>query len=239
MQKEMRITVNGRNIQIFMQDGFFHPTDKFQKIHRHQYSEIHLILRGLVEYRLGKNIFCLTAGDMLVIPPCSLHSCTSLESGSSRLAFQVDLPIPDPLVLHPGIPTITLLSDEISYYAEHGFSQRLEACLSLICCELPGCPACNPVTVHNREFLLEEYLSNNYHRDITLKDVADVLNLSEKQTARLIRKYKGTSFREALTGRRMEAADMLMEDPSLTLEEIASMVGYQSYSGFWKAYNKR
>ena len=46
------------------------------------------------------------------------------------------------------------------------------------------------------------------------------------------------NFSEELTARRMLAADHLIKDGRLSLAEVAETVGYQTYSGFWKAYKK-
>ena len=52
-------------------------------------------------------------------------------------------------------------------------------------------------------------------------------------------KYMGDSFSRVITAYRMRAARLLMEmDASLTLTDIASIVGYSSYSGFWKAFKR-
>jgi len=83
-----------------------------------------------------------------------------------------------------------------------------------------------------------EMLSVFYNKDITLDDVAQKLKLSPKQTARLIVESTGNSFRQEIPRLRIEAAQHLMESEDLTLEEVAELVGYSSYSSFWKAYHR-
>ena len=89
----------------------------------------------------------------------------------------------------------------------------------------------------------EDYLSVTVEelmddiRSITLSDLAQVLGLSTKQAGRLLMHYTGRTFRGELTRCRMEAARRMMAEtnaPPLTV--IAERVGYQSYSGFWKAF---
>ena len=93
--------------------------------------------------------------------------------------------------------------------------------------------------VTNREFLITEFFANHYHEDISLNDIASALNVSEKQAGRLVEKYMGESFSRVLSKCRVRAAkNFLAVDAKLSLSEVAELVGYRSYSGFWKAFKK-
>ena len=48
----------------------------------------------------------------------------------------------------------------------------------------------------------------------------------------------GRSFRGALTVTRMQVAERLINISAMPLTEVAQYVGYRSYAGFWKAYQK-
>ena len=87
-------------------------------------------------------------------------------------------------------------------------------------------------------FIIEEYLKINYARDIKLSDLASELNLSEKHTERLIKKYTGNTFKQELASIRIKTAQMLLASTDMTMTEISEYVGYNSYSGFYKAYKK-
>ena len=80
--------------------------------------------------------------------------------------------------------------------------------------------------------LLLETRSPPLDREAVLEKVR--LNACENCGSR-----KVCTFREEMTHRRMEAARQLMKDQSLSLTEIAEKVGYQSYSGFWKAFHEK
>jgi len=66
-------------------------------------------------------------------------------------------------------------------------------------------------------------------------ELARLLCVSEKQAERLILKHTGLPYKKAVIGRRREIANWLMENTDLPLTEIATRVGYKSYSGFYKA----
>jgi len=71
-----------------------------------------------------------------------------------------------------------------------------------------------------------------------LAGLAAQLYLSERQTRNLVKKYYGQDYKTLIIKQRMEFADMLLEDETRSLEEIAEEVGYRSYSGFYQAYTK-
>ena len=95
------------------------------------------------------------------------------------------------------------------------------------------------MAVAKREFIIYEFFENRYNEDVTVFDLARELNLSEKQTSRLVEMYIGVGFSKALTNYRLNAAKQLLtSDKSLTMSTVAELVGYRSYSGFWKAFKK-
>ncbi len=86
--------------------------------------------------------------------------------------------------------------------------------------------------------MIENYFNDHYMEDITLKKLADLLYLSEKQTHRMIQKAFGTGFREQLTKMRMRSAKKFLRDGVDDIAKVAEEVGYQSYNGFYMAFKR-
>lgn len=72
----------------------------------------------------------------------------------------------------------------------------------------------------------------NCQQDLTLEMLADTLNLSTKQTHRLLKKHFNTSFKHKLMHTRVEVAKDLLRTSSLSIERIAGDVGYYSTQYF-------
>ena len=87
-------------------------------------------------------------------------------------------------------------------------------------------------------WVIEEYLLQHFRDPEGLAGLAAQLYLSERQTRNLVKKYYGQEYKTLIIKQRMEFADMLLEDTTRSLEEIAEEVGYRSYSGFYQAYTK-
>ena len=90
-----------------------------------------------------------------------------------------------------------------------------------------------------RIYQIEEYFNDHYMENISLKNLAERLYLSEKQTDRMIRKAYGEGFRRHLSQIRLLIAQELLTDTELEIGEIAEKVGYQSYKGFFIAFKEK
>lgn len=234
-QKELSICVCGHTVRIFLQVGFFSPAYITPTPHRHLYSEIHLQLSGESRYDCDGGRVTLCQEQALVLPGGMLHCCRAAAAGSARMAFQVELPLSYEVRSLPN-GTGALLHHGMCRYRDEEKSEALSAALGVVCAEfLTATPDAVPHTVRERRFLISEFFTRHYHEEVTLSDLAAVLCLGEKQTARLLREECGRTFREELTVHRRAAAHMLMREGKLSLAEIAERVGYRSYSGFWKA----
>lgn len=76
------------------------------------------------------------------------------------------------------------------------------------------------------------------HRTLTLSDLASLLNLSQRQTQRLLRDNFGKTFSQKLTDARMAAASQLLTGTDLSVTEIAERSGYSSIEHFSAAFHR-
>ena len=116
---------------------------------------------------------------------------------------------------------------------------RVALYLAFVCGHFAERAKIYPRTVRDYAFVIREYIAYNYAKNITLDTLAAELCVSKKQAERLTQRYMQKTFLEALTEARMLAAEqyLSMENPK-PLSQIAPLVGYQSYSGFYKAYKR-
>ena len=76
------------------------------------------------------------------------------------------------------------------------------------------------------------------HRSLTLKDLSSLLNLSARQTQRLLRDNFGKTFSQKLADARMAAASQLLAGTDLSVTEIAERTGYSSIEHFSAAFRR-
>ena len=83
-----------------------------------------------------------------------------------------------------------------------------------------------------------EFIRQHYSENIMLEDVGSAVGRSGSYFKKILREEMGLSFTEYLTRTRLEASETLLRDPSLSLAEIAQMVGYSDQSYFGKLFKQ-
>lgn len=83
-----------------------------------------------------------------------------------------------------------------------------------------------------------EYIKANYSKDITLKEVAENLYISESYLSRLFKTYTSYTFIEYLTKYRMKIAINLLKDHRIKVYEVSELVGYNDPKYFSVIFKK-
>ena len=83
-----------------------------------------------------------------------------------------------------------------------------------------------------------KYITNNYNKNITLKDVADEVFLSQNYLSELFKKETGVGFYEFLSTYRVRKAKEMLKTTNLKIYEVAENVGYNDSITFGRAFKK-
>ncbi len=86
---------------------------------------------------------------------------------------------------------------------------------------------------------IDEYISRNFKRNITIKDMAKELFLHPVYLGQLIISKYGMPFNELINGRRINEACRLIETTEKPVSQIAMELGYGTYAGFLIQFEKR
>lgn len=70
------------------------------------------------------------------------------------------------------------------------------------------------------------YMEKNYKEKLRLVDVAEKCFVSQWHLSKLLNKYEGIGFSDALNRIRVKKAEELLMDPTLRVSDIAEMVGF-------------
>lgn len=85
---------------------------------------------------------------------------------------------------------------------------------------------------------IKKYISLHYMDEISLNEMAEILNLSRSYLSTLFKKEMGISFTEYLIQFRLNRAIEILKFEKLPLNNIAEMVGYPDYTQFSKIFKK-
>lgn len=83
-----------------------------------------------------------------------------------------------------------------------------------------------------------EYIDNNYGKDITLLELAKLINLSPQYLCRLFKECFDLRPFEYLARKRIQQAKKLLISESMSVNEIATAVGYNDCSYFCAVFKK-
>jgi AraC family transcriptional regulator of adaptative response / methylphosphotriester-DNA alkyltransferase methyltransferase len=97
------------------------------------------------------------------------------------------------------------------------------------------------LSTRRRLYLLARVVvARHYRRELTLVEVARALACSPRQLQRAYAQFGQTTFSEDLLGRRMRvAAQLLLEQRHIPVEDVARLVGYSQGSHFARAFRRR
>ena len=106
--------------------------------------------------------------------------------------------------------------------------------------QVPAKPAPFPAPLLTRAGLMpiiEDAFFYRY-RSLTLDDLAGLLNLSVRQTQRLLQQNFGKTFSQKLTEARMAAASQYLLNTDLSVTEISERTGFSSIEHFSAAFHR-
>lgn len=234
--REISFCLGEEHITAFLVKGFFQFSANPSPFHRHHYAEIHLMEWGEADYRFSGQMFHLQPYELLLIPAGQFHEACGFSAASRHIAFQTSWPVSEVKKISYSPEKTKILFEEIERYCQSSSSAGVCAALGMVFAAIMQ-DADTTRSIRDTDFLIDDFFDHNYQNNAHLEELARILRLSTKQAARLVFRLTGRTFREEITHRRMEAARQLMKDQSLSLTQIAEKVGYQSYSGFWKAFH--
>ena len=81
-------------------------------------------------------------------------------------------------------------------------------------------------------------IREHYMEDISLTSLAGKYNLSMGRLSEMIKEHLGVNFSDYIASLRIQRAKELLRDESLSIQEIAEIVGYNDYFYFTKVFKK-
>lgn len=87
-------------------------------------------------------------------------------------------------------------------------------------------------------YKIMRYIRGNYHRKITLDDIACQVYLSRSYISSLFKEETGSSLTAYINHVRIEQSKRLLADDSISLVDIAGMCGFEDQSYFTKVFKR-
>ena len=84
----------------------------------------------------------------------------------------------------------------------------------------------------------ENYIKQNYMKDISLDDISRYCNISSYYFSKLFKQETGENYVEYLSGVRIENAKKMLSDSEASIKEISYSVGFSDPNYFSRAFKK-
>lgn len=84
----------------------------------------------------------------------------------------------------------------------------------------------------------QKYIADHYMDDIKLTELADIMHISRQHLGTLFKEKMGITFSDYLTSYRLNQAITILENKTVSIGELAQMVGYTDASYFSRAFKK-
>jgi AraC-like DNA-binding protein/ligand-binding sensor protein len=98
----------------------------------------------------------------------------------------------------------------------------------------------NLTNVKHKDVILKsiDYIRNNYMKKLTLDEVAAKVYLSPSYFSKIFKEEMNMNFNTYLNHIRIEMSRKLLADPSISLVDVSSIVGFEDQSYFSKVFKK-
>ena len=89
-------------------------------------------------------------------------------------------------------------------------------------------------SIHTKNAI--KYINKNFHKDISLDDIARNIGVSSSYLSRTFKDDCGKGLNEYLNMVRVEKAKLFLKDEDIKLKDIIYKVGFNNYNYFFKVF---
>lgn len=234
--------------------------------HDHSAVEILLTLEGSVTYNVGDQVYEIRKGEILIIPPDTVHSLTMGE-GSSRYLFLFE---PDAIMSMRDIKSLAvyfsrpfhlcdgsdtqirirdlLLKTREAYEARemlwntvcHSYILRIYTVLGQRYLNGVRTKSADALRNMDPEVInaVMTYINNHYRESLTLEHVAAFAGFSRCYFSRSFKRQTGYSFKNYLCQKRLQVAADLLIRTEIPMRDVAFESGFGSAATFNRVFRE-
>ena len=228
--------------------------------HWHEHIEIHYMLEGTGVFFLNQKRYEVKEGELFIINSNELHKgiCERLPYLSQVVIFTMDSISEELAKRNIIFQTIIQKDDEIDRLmhlihieqsgVEFGYKQLCKSLVSQLVVYLSRNYAIDMLEERDsikRRKNLERlntvlcYMENHYPENISNKQLANLVYLSEDRFNHLFKENIGTSPLQYLNEIRLKKAKSLIQTQDCAIVEIAEAVGFENYNYFGRLFRRQ
>lgn len=230
-------------------------------VHNHNHYEIEVCLNGHGEQWLNGNSYKISAGDSVILATTDIHQIHIEKSPLVLFSIRMNMP-----KLPHDIRKVLMASPtpQIGHFTLHelnGYIQTYEALEAAINSDNPlsflevqgnmlllmselfhsftaADTQINRFGKHDYIDNAIRYINEHYAEQLKLSDIATAINISPNYLSELFFKDTGIHISDYLTQVRVLYSQSMLENTELNITDIASAVGFNSFSSFSRSFKR-
>lgn len=233
----------------------------------HWHKEIELIgmTAGCADFYIDSEKLSAKAGDVIIIPPCTLHRVVTAENILTEyncICFDISLLCDKELAkgLEDGMLQVNPIINGKEGYTEalckyiekaciacekqeNGWELESIGCMSLLFGILKNNSAFTKIIKNKKEHEFGKnvisYIAENYASALTSHTMADAFYMNNSYFCRLFKKVFGCCFTDYVLAYRIEKARLYLINTDTAVSQIACLTGFNSSSYFGKVFKEK
>lgn len=228
--------------------------------HYHSSFELFYIKSGSATFIIGNKSYAVYEGTLLVIPPyiphksiyaesaetsrielqlkssfLTKHLSEILESLSNHICFTLSLKYQTYL-----LKLLYKMKEESRSQKEYSEDLSLAYVTEFLITVYRNALRCEATSTEN-ELLpqkIMEYITEHYHRSITIAELSEVFHISESTIFKSFKKHTGLKVSDYINFTRVMNAERLMRETDLSLTEISYRCGFNNCNYFSSVFKR-
>lgn len=232
-------------------------------LHSHSFFEWIWCVKNQAFLQVGKEIFCLNAGDFFFLPPGEMHTdvyTPTLENHHILWCAYKNETIGAHLheytpvnhqrhiagISAPASPFVSSLLGALQYEWKTGQKYQQPVCSALVqTLAFLMLRAFEGGIDNQGDFIpgkiasrVNHYLSEHSHKSLSLTDIARAMHVSRNYLATLYKQETGMTIGQMLRKIRLEQSKKLLMETDMTVQQIAQKIGYSSPEHFSRIFTQ-
>ena len=264
--KNITFSIGNTDFKIIFQGKYGHTdTSWYAPYHSHPFIEIHIMYSGSVKMISDSTDKIIKDGNLCIVPHGVFHAFEPLTASAQKTSVYLEIKqnkkktadtyshflklfnsnVPLVFEYSPTYLTETMKALNSSHDTNIILTAKIQSLFTFIMADVYESMLLSPKNEDGNEetdyastllLKIEGYLSSTPINDVTEDLMAKSLFISTSQLRRLIRKYFNCTFRSFILAQKIETAKYKIAEGKMTIEKIATSLGYETYSGFYRSF---
>ena len=251
-----------RCVQCHLANGFF-PANHMVKPHKHTEFQIEIVVEGVFDFQIGREVFSLHPGDALAVASQTEHAWRT-KKGGIMLGILLDgsktadqslrqvAPGGGARFSLPGLQEFVggLIHESLTIKPAPFHGAQVTAWLTLVIAEIfnafhthpPSNSEARQVSTRSRDAVDRacSFIAANIRHPMAAEEIASQVGLSVRHLRRAFSEHRNTSLQQYISECRLTLAMQMMEKSnSFQIKEIAYECGFSSPSHFTMSFRKK